>query len=128
MFHILSLNELKNYLFLLGLLFSGLLSAQTITKVNSIETDAFDKMNPQVCVNGKVRKLSRITASIYDAMLRPHGLQGSQLSVLFMIGKKGKIHQKALGESIYQSFGWIVSYKILSELETDLTGSTGMSR
>jgi DNA-binding MarR family transcriptional regulator len=49
----------------------------------------FQAVQPELCINGKVRKLQRLTASVYDAVLRPYGLQGSQLNVLFAIGKRG---------------------------------------
>jgi DNA-binding MarR family transcriptional regulator len=62
------------------------------------KTPNLDALDPRVCVNGKVRKLARLVAAIYDSMLRPHGLQGSQLSILFIIGKLQPISQKSLCE------------------------------
>ena len=69
--------------------------------IKTIETPEFDSISPKACVNGKVRRLSRIVASVYDNMLRPHGLQGSQLTILFVIGKRVSIPQKAICDALY---------------------------
>jgi DNA-binding MarR family transcriptional regulator len=68
---------------------------------SAVPMPAFDAVDPRVCVNGKVRKLGRLVAAIYDAMLRPHGLQGSQLSILFVVGKLQPIGQKALCDRMF---------------------------
>ena len=67
----------------------------------NFNTPNFDALDPRVCVNGKVRKLARLVAAIYDSMLRPHGLQGSQLSILFVVGKLQPISQKAICERMF---------------------------
>jgi DNA-binding MarR family transcriptional regulator len=72
-----------------------------MSQPSSLSTPAFDAVDPRMCVNGKVRKLSRLVASVYDAMLRPHGLQGSQLSILFVIGKLQPVNQKAICERMF---------------------------
>ena len=63
-----------------------------------IPTPNFDRIDPRTCVNGKLRRLHRLINSAYMAQLKPFGLRGSMLSILFIIGKRRKVHQKTLAE------------------------------
>lgn len=65
-----------------------------------IATPNFDKVNPIECVNAKLRKLQRKVASLYDARLRPFGLEGSMLAILFVVGKMPGINQKTLADKL----------------------------
>jgi DNA-binding MarR family transcriptional regulator len=48
---------------------------------------AFNDIQPQFCVNAKVRRIHRLLNSPYQDLIKPYGLKGSMLSILFMIGK-----------------------------------------
>ncbi len=63
-----------------------------------IATPNFDRINPATCINAKLRKLHRLINSAYQAKIRPFGLRGSMLSILFIIGKKKGISQKTLAD------------------------------
>ena len=59
-------------------------------------TPNFDRINPQTCINAKLRRLHRLINSAYQRKIKPFGLQGSMLSILFIVGKKPGISQKLL--------------------------------
>ena len=59
-----------------------------------METPNFDRINPIECVNGKVKRLHRTVDALYQSVLKPFGLKGSMLSMLFVIGKRNGINQK----------------------------------
>lgn len=66
----------------------------------TIITPNFDAINPQLCVNAKLRKLHRILNNVYQKKINPYGLRGSMLSILFIIGKREGINQKAIAEML----------------------------
>ncbi len=45
--------------------------------------------NPITCISGKVMKISRITSAIFRKHLKSFGVTNSQLSLLFVLSKKG---------------------------------------
>ncbi len=61
-----------------------------------IPTPNFDRVQPQTCVNGKLRKLHRLINGAYQQKINPFGLRGSMLSILFIIGKRKRINQKTI--------------------------------
>lgn len=63
-------------------------------------TPNFDKINPRECVNSKVRRLHRKLNAAYEGKFRQFGLQGSMLSIMFIVGKNPGINQKALAERL----------------------------
>lgn len=63
-----------------------------------IATPNFDRINPRGCVNAKLRKLHRMLNTIYMEKFKPFGIQGSMLSILFIIGKNEQVNQKTLAE------------------------------
>lgn len=63
-------------------------------------TPNFDEIDPRTCINGKLRKLHRMLNATYQQMMRPYGLRGSMLSILFLIGKRPGIHQRAVAERL----------------------------
>lgn len=67
---------------------------------NSEAGPHFDRIQPQFCINAKVRKLHHQLDAIYQARIRPFGLKGSMLSILFLVGKNKDIHQKTLAEKL----------------------------
>lgn len=58
----------------------------------------FDQIDPRTCVNGKLRKLHRLINSAYMKNLKPFGLRGSMLSILFIIGKRPGVNQKTIAD------------------------------
>lgn len=69
-------------------------------KSNIIATPNFDKINPLQCVNAKLRKLHRIINSAYMDLYKPYDLKGSMVSILFIIGKRKGISQKAIAVAL----------------------------
>ncbi len=67
-------------------------------QANSIATPIFDSINPSGCFNARLRKLHRLLNSVYMAHLKPFGIRGSMLSILFIIGKKPGVNQKSVAE------------------------------
>jgi DNA-binding MarR family transcriptional regulator len=65
-----------------------------------IATPNFDKVNPAECINAKLRKLQRKVAALYEARLRPFGLEGSMLAILFLVGKLPGINQKTVADKL----------------------------
>lgn len=61
-------------------------------------TPQFDLIDPTQCINAKVRRLHRILNAAYQERIRPFGLQGSMLSMMFIIGKRGGVAQKELAD------------------------------
>lgn len=52
--------------------------------------------NPAECISGKVMRLNRITANVFRKYLMPFDITDSQLSILFVLTKKGGLTQKQL--------------------------------
>lgn len=65
-----------------------------------IATPNFDRVNPTECINSKLRKLQRKVAALYEARLRPFDLEGSMLSIMFLVGKMPGINQKTLADRL----------------------------
>lgn len=68
--------------------------------VTLIPTPNFDRINPRDCINAKLRRLHRQLNRAYEQKLRPFGLQGSMLSILFWVGKSGGVNQKNLAKNL----------------------------
>lgn len=64
------------------------------------KTPNFDRINPTNCINAKLRKLHRMLNNIYMEKFKPYGIQGSMLSILFIIGKNEQVNQKFLAEKL----------------------------
>lgn len=64
------------------------------------KTPNFDRINPTNCINAKLRKLHRMLNNIYMEKFKPYGIQGSMLSILFIIGKNEQVNQKILAEKL----------------------------
>ena len=61
-------------------------------------TPNFDRINPAVCVNAKLRRLHRLINTAYQQKINPFGLRGSMLSILFIIGKNQFVNQKTIAD------------------------------
>ena len=68
------------------------------SSAKTIKTPNFDRINPQTCINGKLRRLHRLINSAYQSKINQFGLRGSMLTILFIIGKKRGINQKTLAD------------------------------
>jgi DNA-binding MarR family transcriptional regulator len=64
-----------------------------------METKPFDLIEPQYCVNAKVRRIHRLLNEPYQNLIKPYGLKGSMLSILFMIGKM-HTNQKMIAQQL----------------------------
>ncbi len=67
---------------------------------NAINTPQFDKVDPLLCINAKLRRLHRLIAVAYETKLKCYGLHGSMLSIMFIIGKNRHISQKAVADML----------------------------
>ena len=65
-----------------------------------IDTPNFDRIDPRTCMNGKLRKLHRLINSAYMSNLKPFGIRGSMLSILFIIGKMPGVNQKFIADKL----------------------------
>lgn len=65
-----------------------------------MDTPNFDKIDPRVCVNAKLRKLHRLLNTAYQNKINPFGLRGSMLSILFIIGKRKGVNQKTIADAL----------------------------
>lgn len=62
-------------------------------KYENIET-----FNPASCISAKVMRVNRVTANIFRKYLKPFNITDSQLSILFLLSKKGGLNQKQMCE------------------------------
>lgn len=92
--------------------------------MDKIATPNFDRINPRNCINSKIKKLQRKLTAAYESKLKPFGLQGSMLSILFIVGKNPGTNQKTLADilildpstmsrdiSKLQKRGWLAAAK-----------------
>jgi len=63
-----------------------------------MEFNNIAQFNPRECISGKVKRLNRLTANIFRKYLSPFGITDSQLTLLFILSKKGKCNQKEMTE------------------------------
>ena len=59
----------------------------------------FKEIQPKHCVNAKIRRLHRLLNEPYQSLIKPYGLKGSMLSILFMIGKQNT-NQKRIAKQL----------------------------
>lgn len=74
------------------------------------------------CIAGKVGRISRITSNIFRKHLKPLDITDSQLSILFVTSKMGKVTQKQISDFLYlekssvnRNIRRLVSKKFLAE-------------
>ena len=63
-----------------------------------MEFKNIEQFNPRECISGKVKRLNRLTANIFRKYLSPFNITDSQLTLLFILSKKGKCNQKEMTE------------------------------
>lgn len=56
--------------------------------------------NPSECISGKMMRVNRITANVFRKYLMPFDITDSQLSILFVLTKKGGLTQKQLSDIV----------------------------
>jgi DNA-binding MarR family transcriptional regulator len=61
--------------------------------------EPFDLIQPQHCLNAKVRRIHRLLNAPYQKLIKPYGLKGSMLSILFMVGK-AELNQKSIAQQL----------------------------
>lgn len=65
-----------------------------------MEFENLERLNPSECISGKVMRLNRITANVFRKYLLPFHITDSQLSILFVLTKKGGLTQKQLSNIV----------------------------
>jgi len=65
-----------------------------------MEFENLECFDPSECISGKVMRLNRITANVFRKYLIPFNITGSQLSILFVLAKKGGLTQKQLSNIV----------------------------
>ena len=55
-----------------------------------------NQFDPTSCISGKIMRINRATANIFRKYLRPYDITDSQLSILFILTKKGTATQKKI--------------------------------
>ncbi len=56
----------------------------------------FEQFDPSICISNKVRQVNRVVANIYRKYLQPFNITDSQLTLLFVLSKKGELTQTEL--------------------------------
>ncbi len=65
-----------------------------------MEFENLECFDPSECISGKVMRLNRITANVFRKYLIPFNITDSQLSILFVLAKKGGLTQKQLSNIV----------------------------
>jgi len=60
-----------------------------------------DSCDPRTCINSKIGRSQRIINSIFRKHVRQFGITSSQLSILFVLSKRGKCTGKELANILY---------------------------
>ena len=60
-----------------------------------------DSCNPSVCLSARMMQMDRIISTIFRKYLSPFGITNSQLSILFIIAKKGNTSQQQLCDQLF---------------------------
>lgn len=60
-----------------------------------------DNCDPRMCINSKISRSQRIISGIFRKHLKDFGITSSQLSMLFVLSKKGSTSQQELADILY---------------------------
>ena len=60
-----------------------------------------ENIDPQSCINSKLRRLSRMITHIYERELQQFDLRSSQISILLMVGKNKSTNQKEIADFLF---------------------------
>ncbi|MEO9485053.1 MAG: MarR family winged helix-turn-helix transcriptional regulator [Ekhidna sp.] len=58
-------------------------------------------VDPTTCLNGKMNRINRLTGNIFRKHLKDFDLTNSQLTILFVMLKRGKVTQKELSHILF---------------------------
>ena len=84
-----------------------------------------DSCDPRTCINSKIGRSQRIINSIFRKHVRQFGITSSQLSILFVLSKRGKCTGKELANILYLEKS-SVSRNKRRMLEQELLESEGL--
>jgi len=69
-----------------------------------IEKTAFknlENFDPRSCINGRIARSQRIISKVFRKHIKPFGITSSQLSMLFVLSKRGETSQNEIGNILY---------------------------
>lgn len=58
----------------------------------------FNRIQPQFCINAKLRRIHKLLSKKYDEQFRSIGLKGTMVPILFIIGKRKEVNQKTISD------------------------------
>ena len=59
-----------------------------------------EQFNPSMCISRKLLKCNRIVSSIFRKYFLKYGLTNSQISIIFIVAKRGVVTQSELAEML----------------------------
>lgn len=60
-----------------------------------------DSCDPRLCISSRILKCNRIISSVFRKHLLQYGITNSQLSILFILAKRGETGQQELSNILY---------------------------
>lgn len=66
-----------------------------------MELKNLHSIDPTTCLNGKMNRINRLTANIFRKHLKNFDLTSSQLTILFVLFKRGGVTQKELTDILF---------------------------
>jgi DNA-binding MarR family transcriptional regulator len=77
------------------------LSTLKLIQVQKTGFKNIDNFDPRECINGRVSRAQRIISNVFRKHIKPFGITSSQLSMLFVLSKRGVTSQRELSEILY---------------------------
>lgn len=65
------------------------------------ELTALDACDPRQCIASKIMKANRLINNVFRKHLSQFDITNSQMSMLFVLYKRGKLRQSELGKTLY---------------------------
>ncbi len=66
-----------------------------------MKLDHLHSIDPSTCLNGKMNRINRLTANIFRKHLKEFDLTSSQLTLMFVLFKRGGLTQKELTDILF---------------------------
>lgn len=66
-----------------------------------MEFEHLNSIDPSTCLNGKMNRINRLTGNIFRKHLKDFDLTNSQLTLLFVLFKRGGVTQKELTDILF---------------------------
>jgi DNA-binding MarR family transcriptional regulator len=60
-----------------------------------------ENFDPRSCINGRIAKSQRIISGVFRQHIKPFGITSSQLSMLFVLSKRGASTQNEISNILY---------------------------